>query len=175
MKVPFLISIAFVSWCRAFVPTQFPSAYPRLGSSTTSVLSTAVGKEIDLTEKDATSLSGDGKKIRPAHQNWWPVSSTFYLDKERPNPVDLLNKKLVVFWSESEKEWKCLDDRCSHRFAPLSEGRVLKNGCLQCAYHGWEFDGQGKNVKVPQSKTGTGGRNVPGYPIRVQASMIFVR
>jgi pheophorbide a oxygenase len=174
MKVPFLISIAFVSWCKAFVPTQFPSFYPRLGSSTTSGLSTAVGKEIDFKENGATSPLEDGMKIRPSHQNWWPVSSTYYLDKTRPNPVDLLNKKLVVFWSESDKEWKCLDDRCSHRFAPLSEGRVLNDGCLQCAYHGWEFDGQGKCLKVPQSKTETGGRSVTGYPVRVQASMIFV-
>ena len=35
------------------------------------------------------------------------------------------------------------------RKVPLSEGRV-HNGTLECAYHGWEFDGSGKPVSIPQ-------------------------
>lgn len=174
MHIFFLIPFAIISWCHAFVPSQFPPLHQRtrFGRTTTK----AVGDSIEVKrENDAAPPKKDGSsKIRPIHQNWWPVSSTYYLDETRPNSVELLNKKLVVYWSKSDEEWKCLDDRCSHRFAPLSEGRVLEDGCLQCAYHGWEFDGQGKCVKVPQSKAGTVGRSVAGYPVRVEASMIFV-
>ena len=35
---------------------------------------------------------------------------------------------------------------------PLSEGRV-HDGTLECAYHGWEFDGSGKPVVIPQVKS----------------------
>lgn len=38
--------------------------------------------------------------------------------------------------------WAC-------RQVPLSEGRV-HDGTLECAYHGWEFDGSGKPVVIPQ-------------------------
>ena len=33
-----------------------------------------------------------------------------------------------------------LEDRCPHRRVPLSLGEV-KDGRLQCGYHGWTFDG----------------------------------
>lgn len=36
-----------------------------------------------------------------------------------------------------------------HRLAPLSEGRV-EGGTLNCSYHGWKFDSQGKCVDIPQ-------------------------
>lgn len=87
--------------------------------------------------------------------------------------MDLLNQKLVLFWSEIDREWKCLDDRCSHRFAPLSEGRVA-NSCLECAYHGWSFNGDGKCQGVPQAKAGSTGRQVQGYPVRLVNTMLFV-
>ncbi|CAJ1330779.1 unnamed protein product, partial [Effrenium voratum] len=42
-------------------------------------------------------------------------------------------------------------DACAHRLAPLSEGRIEpKTGCLQCAYHGWEFNSQGNCQRIPQ-------------------------
>jgi phenylpropionate dioxygenase-like ring-hydroxylating dioxygenase large terminal subunit len=41
-----------------------------------------------------------------------------------------------------------LEDRCPHRNAPLSAGRV-RAGALECAYHGWRFDGAGACLAVP--------------------------
>ncbi len=39
-------------------------------------------------------------------------------------------------------------DRCPHRNYPLSEGRV-REGVLECPYHGWRFDTAGACVAVP--------------------------
>jgi len=35
------------------------------------------------------------------------------------------------------------------RLAKLSEGQIV-DGRLECLYHGWQFDGEGKCVKIPQ-------------------------
>lgn len=43
---------------------------------------------------------------------------------------------------------QCIDNVCSHRGADMSQGKVINN-CLQCPYHGWEFNGCGKITKVP--------------------------
>lgn len=40
------------------------------------------------------------------------------------------------------------EDRCPHRNAPLSAGRV-RGGTLECAYHGWRFETGGACVAVP--------------------------
>lgn len=39
-------------------------------------------------------------------------------------------------------------DRCPHRNVPLSLGR-LRDGLLECAYHGWRFDGSGACRAIP--------------------------
>ena len=43
------------------------------------------------------------------------------------------------------------DDACPHRLAPLSDGRIDKLGRLQCAYHGWCFNGSGHCKLIPQA------------------------
>ena len=40
-------------------------------------------------------------------------------------------------------------DICPHRGIPLSCGRLLENGELECCYHGWRFNDQGKCTKIP--------------------------
>jgi vanillate O-demethylase monooxygenase subunit len=40
------------------------------------------------------------------------------------------------------------EDRCPHRLAPLSAGNLCGNE-LQCAYHGWRFDSEGRCTLVP--------------------------
>jgi phenylpropionate dioxygenase-like ring-hydroxylating dioxygenase large terminal subunit len=42
-------------------------------------------------------------------------------------------------------------DRCPHREAPLSAGTIVDGGCIQCPYHGWTYDGDGRCVLVPSS------------------------
>ena len=36
------------------------------------------------------------------------------------------------------------------RQVPLSEGRLETDGTLQCAYHGWRFNAEGKCTTIPQ-------------------------
>jgi len=51
----------------------------------------------------------------------------------------------LVLWRSSRDDDKngvihCADDVCPHRAAALSEGRV-RDGKLECYYHGWQFGG----------------------------------
>jgi vanillate O-demethylase monooxygenase subunit len=39
-------------------------------------------------------------------------------------------------------------DRCPHRHCPLTLGRC-EAGILQCAYHGWRFDEDGRCIEIP--------------------------
>jgi phenylpropionate dioxygenase-like ring-hydroxylating dioxygenase large terminal subunit len=45
-----------------------------------------------------------------------------------------------------------LQDRCPHRFAPLSAGTICDEGAsVQCPYHGLRFDGSGACVHTPHA------------------------
>ena len=55
----------------------------------------------------------------------------------------------IVVFRDRRGDPAALVDRCPHRNAPLSVGRVTSGGTLQCGYHGWRFDGSGRCVEVP--------------------------
>lgn len=54
----------------------------------------------------------------------------------------------VVFWRNAEGEVVALRDRCPHRGAPLSKGRI-EDGSVRCMYHGLKFNGDGKCIQIP--------------------------
>jgi phenylpropionate dioxygenase-like ring-hydroxylating dioxygenase large terminal subunit len=64
-----------------------------------------------------------------------------------PRAVTIQGRPLVLFRARGGAP-TALTDRCPHRNVPLSEGRV-QHGELECAYHGWRFDGAGQCVAVP--------------------------
>ena len=82
---------------------------------------------------------------------WYPVIPRQQLSGG-PQPFELLGKPLVI-WLDSEGEPAAVRDRCCHRTAKLSLGKVDKDR-ICCPYHGWEFDRLGACVHVPQLKEG---------------------
>ena len=54
----------------------------------------------------------------------------------------------VVFFRQADRRIAALVDRCAHRLVPLSMG-VCVEGRIRCGYHGMEYDGSGKCVRIP--------------------------
>lgn len=101
-------------------------------------------------------------------QLWHPVVASVHL-RDEPVAVELLDEALVL-WREPGHEgapgavhaWA---DRCPHRGARLSLGRVLNHlhgARLECPYHGWQFAGDA----AAQQSASASGRcvHVPAAP-----------
>jgi phenylpropionate dioxygenase-like ring-hydroxylating dioxygenase large terminal subunit len=71
---------------------------------------------------------------------------------ESPVAVTVIGERFVL-WRTDRGELRAAPDRCPHREAKLSEGRV-SDGCLVCPYHAWAFDEAGRCVEVPSSGPG---------------------
>ena len=67
---------------------------------------------------------------------------------EGPRPFRLMGEDIVLFLDDQGKP-AALQDRCCHRTAKLSKGWV-RDGQIQCGYHGWTFDGGGRLTRIPQ-------------------------
>ena len=72
----------------------------------------------------------------------------------RPVGVTRLSEKLV-FWRDAAGQVVCLRDRCVHRGAQLSIGKVIDHH-LQCPFHGLEYDHSGRVTLIPAN-----GRQAP--------------
>lgn len=77
---------------------------------------------------------------------WHPVAQSCDVQQD-PVGVRLLEQDLVI-WRDAQGVAKAFVDRCPHRGARLSLGRV-NDGNLECPYHGWQFAATGQCVKVP--------------------------
>jgi phenylpropionate dioxygenase-like ring-hydroxylating dioxygenase large terminal subunit len=62
----------------------------------------------------------------------------------------ILGVPFVLFRAQGGKAAALLD-RCPHRNVPLSLGRVVGGGVLECAYHGWQFEASGRCSRIPGS------------------------
>lgn len=86
-------------------------------------------------------------------QLWHPVVASHEL-RDEPVACSLLGQR-VVLWREhahGSSQVHAWADRCPHRGASLSLGRVLiglHGARLECPYHGWQFEGGGRCRHVP--------------------------
>ena len=60
----------------------------------------------------------------------------------------------IVMWRTKAGNVVAFDDRCCHKRMPLSAGKLIEGGLLQCAYHGLCYDAAGACVRVPAHPDG---------------------
>ncbi|SCW57070.1 vanillate O-demethylase monooxygenase subunit [Pseudomonas sp. NFACC52] len=81
----------------------------------------------------------------------------------------------VLFIRESTGQVHGLQDRCPHRGAPLSLGKVIEDLRVQCGYHGLEFNMKGQCVRNPH---GAGqipsGCQIKTYAVLERYGMVWV-
>jgi len=83
-----------------------------------------------------------------AWKYWHPVWRADRLSPGEVVSLVLLNERLVLWRDQEQGQFQAAVDRCPHRGAALSLGRV-EAGQLRCAYLGWCFDRQGQCTSVP--------------------------
>ncbi|NJN85438.1 MAG: aromatic ring-hydroxylating dioxygenase subunit alpha [Leptolyngbyaceae cyanobacterium SL_7_1] len=94
---------------------------------------------------------------------WYPVVPMQQLREGKPQAFELLGQSLVL-WLDEQGNPAAVRDRCCHRTAKLSLGKV-DQGNIVCPYHGWEFNQAGACVHMPQSQNGaiSPSYKVPAY------------
>jgi phenylpropionate dioxygenase-like ring-hydroxylating dioxygenase large terminal subunit len=78
---------------------------------------------------------------------WYPIFESRLLRRNRPVGVRRLGQDLVI-WRDGGGRAVAMSDRCPHRLARLSRG-VVREGCIQCPYHGFRWNSAGKCVLIP--------------------------
>lgn len=79
----------------------------------------------------------------------------------------------IAFFRKEDGGIAAITDRCPHRFAPLSMGKLMPGDRLQCIYHGLEFAADGKCVKNPHGAIPAACK-VTSYPVVERHSLIWI-
>ncbi|GIL45904.1 hypothetical protein Vafri_3022 [Volvox africanus] len=147
-------------------------------------LTAAGGTATTLTQTPeiSSAIAGEPSSTFPWTAHWYPVAIVDDLDPRQPHATHLLGISLAL-WRDKEGAWHAVEDKCPHRLAPLSEGRIEADGTLHCAYHGWQFNGLGSCTHIPQlrsdpkaMKTACASRRscVRAFPVQVVHGLLWV-
>ncbi|NVM45452.1 MAG: aromatic ring-hydroxylating dioxygenase subunit alpha [Candidatus Lokiarchaeota archaeon] len=87
---------------------------------------------------------------------WYAVLESKEVPKSKLIGVTRLGEKLV-FWRDKNGEIVCLRDKCAHRGAALSIGKLCDNrDKIECPFHGLRYDSLGQCTLIPAN-----GKNTP--------------
>ena len=87
-------------------------------------------------------------------------------------PRRILGEPVVLYKGDSGKP-VALDNRCCHRGAWLSNGR-LEGDCVRCMYHGLKFDSTGKCVQIPGQDYVPPKLGVRSYPVVERDHLVWI-
>ncbi|HKK95632.1 MAG TPA: aromatic ring-hydroxylating dioxygenase subunit alpha [Anaerovoracaceae bacterium] len=78
---------------------------------------------------------------------WYAALSSKDLPKGKLVGVKRFGEELA-FWRKDNNEIACIVDKCCHRGASISKGKIV-DGHAQCPFHGFEYDAKGKVKVIP--------------------------
>lgn len=106
-------------------------------------------------------------------RNLWYVAA--FADEIAPGKQigrKYLGESVVIFRTDSG-ELGALEDRCSHRAMPLSEGHV-EGEIIRCCYHGVEFDKRGTCTRIPNQQRIPSAANVRSFPVVEKDYLVWI-
>ena len=84
----------------------------------------------------------------------------------------LLEEPVLLYKGDSGRA-VALDNRCCHRGAKLSNGR-LEGDCVRCMYHGLKFDATGRCVQIPGQDVIPDKMGVRSFPVVERDHLVWI-
>jgi phenylpropionate dioxygenase-like ring-hydroxylating dioxygenase large terminal subunit len=103
---------------------------------------------------------------------WYAAGWSRDFAAEKLYALSILNEPIVIFRT-GDGALAALQDRCCHRFAPLSMGR-LEGENLRCMYHGLKFAPSGRCIEIPGETKIPSQVKVRSYPVRDKHSISWI-
>src|SRR5579862_1513006 len=134
-----------------------------------------------LSQRPARRDANDGERAfqdalkeapMEALKNQWYAAAFSHELKEAPLGRVFLNQP-VVLYRKTDGTPVALEDRCCHRRAPLSAGKIEGDN-LRCGYHGFLYDAAGAAIWAPGQDRLPPGARVRSYPVVESHGWIWI-
>ena len=106
---------------------------------------------------------------------WYAILESNEIKKGKIIGVTRMGEKLVA-WRNSQGELAVMLDKCPHRGVAFSVGKLIGD-CIQCPFHGFEYDTSGKCTLVPAIGSNTQPPKalfVRSYPAREAHGFVYI-
>lgn len=109
------------------------------------------------------------------YNQWYVVLDSKELKGNKPLKIKRFNEDLVI-WRNDQKEISCIEDKCCHRGASLSCGKIV-DGKMECPFHGFLYDNNGKVITIPangKNSTVPDSMKVKHYKTHEESGLIWL-
>lgn len=119
----------------------------------------------------------DADHAAPLRDLWYMAALSSALKPGQLNKQLILGEPVLLGRKEGGTVFG-LRDICPHRGVPLSAGRIVADGTVECPYHGWRFRSDGVCAAIPSLVEGQDidptRMRVRSYPLREQDGLIWI-
>ena len=88
----------------------------------------------------------------PMPMGWFKVALSGELGPDQLATRHYFGTELVL-WRDAAGQAVCHEAYCAHLGAHLGFGGSVSDGCVHCPFHGWAYDGSGRNVEIPYAES----------------------
>ena len=100
----------------------------------------------------------------PFPNGWFMVGRSADLQRGSVLPVHFFGRDLVLMRTESGTA-ALLDAHCAHLGAHLGYGGKVRGETVQCPFHGWCYDAQGRCIEAPFAKKVPPKAGIKAWPL----------
>ncbi len=80
----------------------------------------------------------------------------------------------MVAWRAQSGQLTAMDAYCEHLGAHLGYGGHVVGEVLQCPFHGWQWDNEGRNVCIPYQDRPNRGRRIRTFPVAERNESVYI-
>ncbi|MGV0718124.1 Rieske 2Fe-2S domain-containing protein [Mycolicibacterium sp. XJ662] len=80
----------------------------------------------------------------------------------------------MIGWRTASGEAVVMDAYCEHLGAHLGYGGHVEGDVIQCPFHGWQWNTEGRNVCIPYESRPNRGRRIRTYPVVERNESIYL-
>ena len=109
--------------------------------------------------------------MKYARNMWYNAAWCAYVEADKPFAIRVLDEPIVLW--RADGKIVAHEDRCCHRFAPMSLGRC-EGSALRCMYHGFLFDADGKCIEIPGQDMVPEKARIKKYPTKEKNGAVWI-
>ncbi|OBH49301.1 Rieske 2Fe-2S domain-containing protein [Mycobacterium sp. E2479] len=104
---------------------------------------------------------------------WFQVAWSDEIGVGDVHTVKYFDQEMVA-WRAQSGELTVMNAYCGHLGAHLGYGGRVVGDVLQCPFHGWQWNPQGRNVCIPYQDRPNRGRRIRTYPVVERNESVYI-
>ncbi|MEE6167617.1 MULTISPECIES: Rieske 2Fe-2S domain-containing protein [unclassified Mycolicibacterium] len=104
---------------------------------------------------------------------WFQVAWSDEIGAGEVHPMKYFDREMVA-WRTQSGQLTVMDAYCEHLGAHLGYGGHVEGEAIQCPFHGWRWNHEGRNVCIPYQDRPNRGRRIRTYPVAERNASVYI-